>query len=300
MSRAPILFLIFNRPETTARVFAEIREWRPQRLYVAADGPRERVQGEAERCARSRTIALTVDWPCEVFTLLRDTNLGCMKAVSSAISWFFDREPEGIVLEDDCLPDRTFFSYCENLLAHHRNDVRIMHITGDNFQNGRIRGNYSYYFSRYNHVWGWASWRRAWALFEPAIQSFPDFVNTEDFKLIFARKDVREYWRHQFELLHEGKIDTWDYYWAYAIWRNNGLCIIPNRNLVSNIGYQGNGTHTSNPRDALSNMARIPMETIQHPKIVNVCAEADSFSFDLVFSQSLNQRLRRKWRGWLQ
>lgn len=300
MSPVPILFLIFNRPETTAKVFAQIREVRPRKLYVAADGPRENVKGEADRCARSRTIALNIDWPCEVQTLFRKTNLGCMKAVSSAISWFFTCESEGIVLEDDCLPDQTFFSYCENMLAYYRNHARIMHISGDNFQNGRTRGNASYYFSRYNHVWGWASWRRAWGLFEPSVLSFPDFVNTPGFNNIFARKDVREYWRRQFQLLHKGEINTWDYYWTYVIWLNDGLCVIPNQNLVSNIGFQGDSTHTGNPRDRLANMPCVPLKTIFHPRTVSVCLEADSFSFDLLYSRSMVQRFKRKCRGLLQ
>jgi hypothetical protein len=299
MSNTPVLFLIFNRPETTARVFNEIRASQPRRLYVAADGPRANVEGDAERCEHSRAIALTVDWPCEVSTLFRDENMGCRRAVSSAIRWFFDREPEGIILEDDCLPDSSFFSFCETLLKHYRNDSRILHIGGNNFQNGKVRGEGSYYFSRYNHVWGWASWRRAWDLFDSGIRTFPDFLNSEDFRLVFPRADTRAYWAHQFGALRRGEIDTWDYYWAYVIWQSNGLCIVPNRNLVSNIGYQSMSTHTRNPRDPLANMRRIPIETIIHPQQVEVCGEADSYSFDNIYSRSVPQRLKRKIRGLL-
>jgi len=121
---SPVLFLIFNRPDTTTRVFEAIRAARPERLYVAADGPRMTREGEAERCAEARRIATAVDWPCEVKTLFRETNLGCRAAVSGAITWFFEHEEEGIILEDDCLPDPSFFPYCTELLAHYRDTGR--------------------------------------------------------------------------------------------------------------------------------------------------------------------------------
>src|SRR5262249_20722231 len=160
--KIPVLFLIFNRPNTTARVMEAIRTAGPGRLYVAADGPRDGNADEAKRCAEVRRIATQVDWPCEVQTLFRERNLGCRQAVSSAITWFFEQEQEGIILEDDCLPSPSFFPYCAELLARFRNDERIMCITGCNFQQDMKGYPYSYYFSKYHHVWGWATWRRAW------------------------------------------------------------------------------------------------------------------------------------------
>ena len=152
----PILFLVFNRPETTALVFQEIRKVRPQQLFVAADGPRPDRTGEAEKCAEVKKIVAAVDWPCEVKTLFRDNNLGCRVAVSSAINWFFENVEEGIILEDDCLPHPDFFRFCNELLDYYRNDERIMHIGGNNFQFVNKYGKSSYYFSHYAHIWGWA------------------------------------------------------------------------------------------------------------------------------------------------
>src|SRR5690349_2048344 len=138
--KSAILFLVFNRPETTARVFEAIRAAQPPRLYVAADGPRASRIGESERCDLTRRIASAVDWPCDITTLFRAANLGCKNAVSSAISWFFEHEEEGVILEDDCLPDPSFFRYCDELLAHYRDDTRIGLISGNNFQFGKTHG----------------------------------------------------------------------------------------------------------------------------------------------------------------
>ena len=170
MNISPILFLIFNRPETTKKVFSAIKEVQPPRLYIAADGPRSEQPDEADHCELARTIATKVDWDCEVKTLFRDQNLGIRIAVSQAIDWFFEQEPEGIILEDDCLPDQSFFWFCKELLEKYRNDTRIMHIGGTNFQFGKNRTNYSYYFSRYAHIWGWASWRRAWEYYDEKLK----------------------------------------------------------------------------------------------------------------------------------
>lgn len=155
--KTAVLFLVFNRPETTKTVFEAIRKAKPKRLYIAADGPRKHREGENEKVSSVRQIVTYVDWPCDVKTLFRDENLGCKSAVSGAITWFFNHEEEGIILEDDCLPHPDFFPFCESLLKRYANDERIWVITGNNFQNGIQRGEASYYFSRYNHVWGWAS-----------------------------------------------------------------------------------------------------------------------------------------------
>ena len=162
MFQTPILFLIFNRPDTTKRVFESIRSIKPAKLYIAADGDRKDKVGEDLLCKDTRSIIDLIDWECEIKTLFRPENLGCKIAVSSAIDWFFENEEQGIILEDDCLPNESFYIYCETLLNYYAFNERIMHISGNNFQDGMMRGNGSYYFSNYNHIWGWASWKRAW------------------------------------------------------------------------------------------------------------------------------------------
>src|SRR5688572_20529443 len=159
----PVLFLIFNRPAVTKQVFEAIREMRPTRLYIAADGPRPAIPNELDNCRKAREAALAVDWECQVKTLFRDKNLGCGRGPSTAITWFFEHETEGIILEDDCMPSPSFFSYCAELLARYRDDTRIMHIAGTNLEKPQQRDQeHSYHFSNFTYCWGWATWRRAW------------------------------------------------------------------------------------------------------------------------------------------
>lgn len=247
--RAAVLFLVFNRPETTARVFAAIREARPPRLYVAADGPRPDRPTELANCARVREIALAVDWPCEVQTLLRETNLGCRRAVEEALDWFFTREQMGIVLEDDCLPSQSFFRFCEQLLVRQRDNSRLFSISGSNFQGGHLRGDFSYYFSKHFHCWGWASWRRAWQAYRSA--------NTPDAKSLArgmshlgdGNKLFASYWRQIADSSNRREIDSWAYRVTLHCWACGGtpdewLHVIPQRNLVANIGFGESSTHT--------------------------------------------------------
>ncbi len=175
--QSPILLLVFNRPDTTRQVFETIRAARPPRLYVAADGPRPGRAGEAERCAEVRELTTQIDWPCELKTLFRNENLGCKIGVSSAIDWFFQNEPEGIILEDDVVPLPSFFLYCDVLLDRYRNDIRVGVISGSNLVSNHLMLEESYFFSRYNHIWGWASWRRAWDHYDVTMASWPEWRN---------------------------------------------------------------------------------------------------------------------------
>ena len=242
--KTAVLFLVFNRPDITKLVFEAIRKAKPPRLYVAADGPRADKFGDEKKVAQVRRIATDVDWDCEVKTLFREKNLGCGVAVSSAIDWFFEDVEEGIILEDDCLPSQSFFWYCEELLEHYRDDARVMVVSGDNWQFGRRRTDYSYYFSRYSHIWGWASWRRAWWYYDKDMKNWPFIRDNGYLSDILQDKKAAKYWTQIFEKIYRGSIDTWDYQWTFTCWTQNGLTILPNVNLVSNIGFGENATHT--------------------------------------------------------
>lgn len=242
-----VLLLIFNRPETTERVFAAIRSARPERLYVAADGPREGREGEFERAEHARRIATNVDWPCKVETLFRDGNLGCRKAVSSAIDWFFEKEPEGIILEDDCVPLSSFFPYAEALLCRYRSEPRVMMISGLNTIADQYAPASSYFFTAYPEIWGWATWRRAWVHYDVEMRDWP-VLRSAGFPgrlPIVHRRFFTRQWIRSFDATHAGRIDTWDYQWAYSIIKNGGLSIAPRMNLVTNIGFGGDATHTT-------------------------------------------------------
>ena len=282
----PILLMVFNRQKTTARVFEAIRQARPRRLFVAADGPRPHVPSDAQNCRRVRALATAVDWPCEVTLLPREHNLGCRMAVSSAITWFFQHVEEGIILEDDTLPTPGFFDFCQVLLAHYRNEPRVMHISGSNFQLGARHGDGSYYFSRFNHIWGWATWRRAWAHYDLSAHALAVFKDKGIMERLFADPKSRAYWLGLFERTAHGEIDTWDYPWTMSIWGNEGLSVLPQVNLVSNIGFGKQATHTT----AESRLAFLPVgepELLRHPDTLQADTAADTFSQTYIFSQRI-------------
>jgi hypothetical protein len=260
---APVLFLLFNRANTTRAVFEAIRQAQPSRLYVAADGPRLDQRGERERCDRVREIATDVDWPCELRTLFREKHLGCGVAVSDAIDWFFEHEDEGIILEDDCLPDLSFFRFCEELLARYRADRAVMMISGSYPLGKQHTISSSYFFSQRSGIWGWASWQRAWQHYDRKIGIWPELRNTEWLmRLGQGYKDFREFWTEKFDMAYAGKLDTWDYQWDFSIWLQNGLTIMPTKNLVKNIGFGWDATHTKDEGDW---RGRLPLETISFP-----------------------------------
>jgi len=282
--KTAVLFLVFNRPNTTRQVFEAIRQAKPPRLYVAADGPREGKLGEVEGVEEVRIIATAVDWPCEVKTLFRDKNLGCKKGPSTAITWFFEQEERGIILEDDCLPHLDFFSFCENLLDRYFSDERIFVITGNNFQNGTLRGDASYFFSKYTHIWGWATWRRAWKHYQGDINFWPKWKASDAWKKYSFDKIEKKYWQKIFDLVYAKKIESaWDYPWMASTWYKNGLTVTPNVNLVSNIGFGEDGTHTVSKNNKFSNMPTMELSHIIHPKQVIIDIEADRFNFDNFF-----------------
>ena len=294
----PVGLFIFRRPETTERVFATIRGARPKTLLVISDGARTNNEEDAERVSRTRAVVSKVDWPCEVKLNFSDHNMGCKRRVSSGLDWVFGQVERAIILEDDCLPHPSFFSFCEELLEKYANNPRIMHISGDNFQPGRRTPN-SYYFSRYPHVWGWASWRRAWKAYDVGLQGF-DRLGRDVLRQIFSSTAEQSYWHSVLTNVVNGKIDTWDYQWAYACLKSDSLSIVPEVNLISNIGFGAESTHT---RDA-SPLANLPVfamdEPMLHPSSIEWNREADAFTFNHHFGgdeiaedMKLRNRMRR-------
>lgn len=294
----PILFLLFNRPDLTQRVFERIRQAAPQRLFIAADGPRPGMPTDVELCAQARQVVEWIDWKCEVHTLFRETNLGCKQAVSSAIDWFFEHVEEGIILEDDCVPHPTFFRFCAELLERYRDDERIMVISGDNFQQGRQRTPYSYYFSCYTHIWGWATWRRAWRYYDGDMKHWPELRQTSWLLDVLGDEVSATYWRNIFDKAHAGKIDSWAYPWISSCWAQNGLTILPEVNLVSNIGFGDAATHTKKGDSRIANLPTAAMKfPLRHPPYMVRHLEADRFTFKTVFQPPLFKRAVRKLRS---
>ena len=276
--KTPVAFIIFNRPDTTQRVFQEIRKARPPLLLLIADGRRPDHSSDEEQCARARAIVDQVDWDCEVRRNYSEINLGCKKRVSSGLDWVFREVAEVIVLEDDCLPHPTFFQFCEDLLQKYRDDDRIGHIGGVNFQFGRKRGPYSYYFSRYTHIWGWASWRRAWRGYDPSLAFWPKAREEKLLQHFLSDRLLVSYWTNIFQKVYERQIDTWDYQWTYHCWARNRFAIIPNVNLISNIGFDANATHTMG-QSKFNNMKAEDMKfPLFHPPFITRDSAADGYT----------------------
>ena len=300
---SPVLFLIFNRPDTTKLVFEQIKAAKPTKLYIAADGPRLNSPTDAQLCRETLDVVQEIDWQCEVKTLYREVNLGCKHSVSSAIDWFFENEEEGIILEDDCLPSADFFPYCDTLLAKYRFDTRIRHIAGSNLQLGKKWGDASYYFANQTHVWGWASWRRVWADYDKELSTY----SIEDANVIIDKifKDafVAEDWKQIFKRLKAGEIDTWDYQLALINFFNNSLSINPNVNLISNIGFRSDGTHTTDTENPYANLNLDKIDELLHPHYFIPESEADYavFSRDLNLEERWRRHnlLRRRFKRWL-
>jgi len=290
----PVLFLIFNRPDTTQQVFEQIRKVKPTKLFVAADGPRPTVTTDEEKCQQAREIIKQIDWECDLQTRFHENNVGCKIAVSSAIDWFFVHVNEGIILEDDCLPNESFFSFCKELLEFYRSDERIMHIGGTNLQNGIVRSDGSYYFSRYNHIWGWATWKRAWKYYDVAMENYPAFKNQKKIFSLLNDREMVKHWIANFDAVYYHHKNTWDHQWTYSIWCNNGLCIIPNINLVSNIGFREDATHTIEQYHAVANMKSYSLNKMHHPSFIIPHLEADRYSFRKYFYLSFFQKIMKK------
>jgi hypothetical protein len=286
----PILFIIFNRPDTTQQVFDQIKKIKPKKLFITADGPRN--DEEKEMCIKTRLITEQIDWNCEVKKNYSDKNLGCKIGVSSGINWFFNQAESGIILEDDCLPNLSFFWFCEQMLRYYENNKKIGMITGDNFQNGKARGDGSYYFSGMANIWGWATWKRAWKYYDIQMNDYPNFKKNNDIKKIWRKKYIQKFWLEKFDLAYNNQIDTWDYQWTYTICKNKLLSITPNKNLVTNIGFGTEATHTKKDKD-IANLETITIKTIKHPKKIKQNLRADYYYFKR-FNNNITNRIFKK------
>ena len=259
MKSSPIavLFITFNRPESTRRVFYCIKEVRPEKLFIAADGPRFGNKEDQVRCEEVRKIVRSVDWKCETKTLFCEENLGCKRAVSGAIEWFFNNVDEGIILEDDCIPNSSFFYFCEELLIKYRDNNRIMHISGTNLV-PQLDSVESFIFSKVFPIWGWATWSRAWRLYDITMKRWPEYKMKTDLYYFGKQRGMVQ---KTLDTFYSNSIDSWDGQWAFTCMVNNGLSIIPKVNLIRNIGFNEEATHTKSP----SPVGKIPLAELDLP-----------------------------------
>lgn len=280
---SPVLLIVWRRPHTARLVIEAMRAVAPCRVFVACDGPSSQRVGEAELVAETRkTVESLIDWPCRIERLYSLNNQGCRRAVESALNWFFQNVEEGIILEDDCVPHPDFFTFCAELLKRYGLDERIGCITGNNFQNGQIRGEGSYYFSKYPHCWGWASWRRAWNHYSSRIEFWPEWRKSKAWKQRFTNPQERFFWAELFHQSNRGLEDVWDYGWTAALNYHGCFTATPQVNLVQNVGFGEGSTHFQNRSDPRS----IPTQALGpnvHPEKILIDEEADEYVFRTLF-----------------
>lgn len=312
--RTPVALLIFNRPDTTARVLAGIAKVKPAKLFVFGDGPRSDRPDDKEKCAAAREVVTrVVDWECEVITKFAASNLGCGRGPVAGIGWVFSQVDRAIILEDDCVPQPGFFAFCDELLEKYRDDERVMHIAGKTVQGRWTRDRFSYSFSHHPISWGWATWRRAWRFHDPAVSRWPELRETSWLTDIVEHPRAVAFFRELFDRAYErrGDVDYWDYQWAFACWAENGLSIWPNATLVSNIGFgHPDATHTLSGDDPLTTKdPKISREDglfpLRHPTHVRRIREADRFFMEQIVlppvqsPQGLMGRVRMSMRSFL-
>ncbi len=283
MTKTPIAYIIFNRPNCTKISFSVLQEQKPSQLFIIADGPRKDYPDDIEKCHEARKIVENINWPCQVYHNYSDNNLGLKQRVSSGLNWVFENVDRAIVLEDDCVAHPDFFYFCETLLEMYSENKNISVITGDNFQNGNWRGEASYYFSKYNHCWGWATWKRSWENYHGDIPFWSDWKNSDSWIKQMSDKTERKYWEVIFDRVAQGQIDSWAYPWIASTWYKGGLTVTPNMNLVSNIGFGQESTHTSDKKSIFSNMSVQSTGEIIHPKQIALNEEADNWTFNFHF-----------------
>ena len=298
MTSTPVILLVFNRPEPTRAVLEEVRRARPATLLVVADGPRANRPGEREACARVRSLIETGnDWGAQLLTNYSEVNLGCRRRVSSGLDWAFQKVDRAIILEDDCVPSPSFFSYCDELLEYYAEDERIGAVSGDNFQPRPFACDASYYFSRYPHCWGWATWRRAWKYYDAAMANWPELRRSRWLYGLFQDPLHAEYWENIFDLVHQGKRDSWAYVWTFSCWSQHFLTTLPEVNLVKNIGTGAEATNTTDKDEQMHHLAAGELTfPLQKPACTVRNHAADDYSQRTIFGAAKPRTLGGKAR----
>jgi hypothetical protein len=295
---APVVLFLYARPETTRRVLEAIRLARPPRLLLVGDAPALDAPPElVERIAAARGLIDEIDWDCEVVTDLADQHQGLERRMVSGLNWAFDLVEEAIVLEDDCVPDPTFFRFCTELLDRYRHHSDVLAISGNDFSSDLHARPEHYRCSRYTLVWGWATWRRAWQRHDPAMSDWPRLRDSDWLEWLLGDAHAVAYWRHIFEQTHRGRT-SWDYAWTFTCWRHAGLCIHPEVNLVTNVGFGSDATNTRDANSIFANLPTVPAEfPLQHPSELARDVEADELLEAVMYSGNLARLFTRIRRG---
>ncbi|PIR41635.1 MAG: hemolytic protein HlpA-like protein [Candidatus Yanofskybacteria bacterium CG10_big_fil_rev_8_21_14_0_10_46_23] len=295
-----MVFMVFNRPDKTRRVFEAIKKARPAKLLIISDGPRN--AEDEVTCREVRELIETgVDWPCEIFKNYADKNLGCKDRISSGLDWAFSQVEEAIILEDDCLPDPSFFPFCVELLEKYRHNDNIMSISGYNMAvlNSRFNYDESYYFSNIGLICGWATWRRAWKHYDVNIGNWPEIKRSGLLKKVLKDDVIVNHYNHLFDDYYVQRVDSWDSQWFLSRWLNRGISIVSANNLITNIGFDTEGAHHAiDPNDPRAHVPVVPITfPLIHPNRVTVYKKADDYTFK--HYMGINLLWSQRWRWWL-
>jgi hypothetical protein len=297
--QTPVLLLLFNRPDFTRELLKQIIPLSDARIYIAADGPRKSHTEDTVNCAAVRKLADDAPFASkQVFKLYRSDNLGCRHGVKDALDWFFSREERGIILEDDCIPDPSFFPFCEQLLEKYAVDEQVFAISGDNFLLDKIRLKESYYFTRYFHAWGWATWKRAWQKYDFEMRAFPEFIQRNGFEFYHMTENEKKYWTEQFSGIYNQleTVNSWAYPFSFSVWANQAVCIAPAKNLVRNTGFENSGTHTIQAPYWYKYLETGKLDITSHPDRISIHEDADRCEFNNIILQLYRPPLlKRIW-----
>ena len=280
----PILFLVFNRPEKTQIIFDIIKKLKPKKLYISADGPRKNRIKDNLLCDQVRSIVKKINWDCEQKIKFNNTNLGCKINVIESIDWFFSNVEEGIILEDDCVPSESFFYFCEELLSKYKNNEKIMQINGFNSGlNSYLDTDDSYYFSKLNTTWGWATWRRAWQKFDYNLESYIEFKQKGKIKEFYKDKGISKWMEKYLDKTFNKEDNIWSINWAFSILKNSGLCITPNINLIENIGFDKQSTSGKTEIfNEWQETKSFEIQSITHPREIEHNLKLDRLVFNII------------------
>ena len=289
------MLIVFNRPELTRRVFDAVAAAKPTQLLLVADGPRRGREGEAALCEQVRSIVSSVDWPCHVEENFATENLGCRRRVISGLNWAFSLVDEAIILEDDCLPDASFFPFCSELLQRYRDCHQVGFIAGGNFLEESFYLDYSYYFTLITPIWGWATWRRSWRQYDERISTWPNVKEGKLLNHLFPNRRIVDYWTNIFDGMYRGiGPDTWDYQWTYTCWTRGWVNVFPARNLVQNIGFGEDATHTRRVDPITAIPARSLPFPLRHPPAITAWPEHAMEFQNRVYAPNIFRRAYRK------
>ena len=293
MFNIPVVIVVFNRPDVTSKLLTCLEKIQPTELYVISDSARNHIENEAEKVRKVRSLVDNISWRCSVHRNYATENMGCMRRVSSGLDWVFSNVDCAIVLEDDCIPADDFFYFAAEMLDKYKDDKRVMSISGTRLYPEQASVGTSYTFSKYSICWGWATWSRAWNLYDGSLEGYKTIKDSDYLNFYLNSYRASIYWKFILDKVYLGKINSWAYRWMFSHWVNNGLSIVPSKNLVTNIGVGSDATHTQDENVFLCRSSYSLERPFKGPDTVFCDVKMDSWIEDNFYSKSLLARL--KW-----